>query len=233
MDKVSDEGAEIVPLHFTIVDIDGKPAQVDTMKVSALKQAGGDIMIAKIQKICFTKNTPGADCETSICRLRALTAARFRQFLEAARTGATNLTSKLGLDFCHRRKGSNVANANPLPTDRKGPFMHGSHKHHNHAHAHYHGHRLAHFLHQALRLFIVPALLGIVGGLTACLVGTIIGQFLGFLWIRFVRGGRRKPITITVVDMGDANEKVALMSDEELPPRYEDEEEQIEVNEKQ
>ena len=211
----SDDGAQLFPIHFTIVDIDGKTSKVDTAVIYAIQTTTGDLFISKIEKICFTKATPGADCTTSICRLRALFMYRLHQLIEAAKTGAT----KLGIRPCHR-KGSPMGELETFnPTEEQA---HASRPFHDQAMHHGHHSKASHFMHNAVRLFLIPAMLGVIGGLTACAIGTIVGQLIAFVWIRFFRGGRRG--AIRVEEAGTPNEKESLVA-EELPPRYEDEEE--------
>ena len=108
-----------------------------------------------------------------------------------------------------------------------GPHAYGDripHHHHPHMHAHGHGrhNKIHRFIHRATHLFIIPALLGVVGGLTASAIGMVVGQTIVSLWFRFVRGGRRGNVSSARVnETGIEEEKEALVGEEEdetLPP---------------
>jgi hypothetical protein len=76
-------------------------------------------------------------------------------------------------------------------------------------------------IHQTLRFFLIPAMLGVIGGLMASAVGMLVGQSIVFLWqtlYRRIRGQRPEPEddVLLIVD-----EKPTLMAEDELP-RYQD-----------
>jgi hypothetical protein len=82
-------------------------------------------------------------------------------------------------------------------------------------------HRFGHILRQTLRFFIIPALLGVIGGLMASAVGMLVGQSLVYLWFRFHRRGQRGNVRIAEIAVAE-DEKDALVDAQELPPQYED-----------
>jgi len=78
------------------------------------------------------------------------------------------------------------------------------------------------FINRSMKLFIIPALLGIVGGLVASIIGMMVGQFLVFLWFRFVRRNQRGPYArIVLVEEAEQDEKEGLIEGE-APPTYEE-----------
>ena len=89
---------------------------------------------------------------------------------------------------------------------------------------------------KTLRFFVIPALLGVIGGLMASAVGMLVGQILVYLWQTFYRRGQRQwasPKVVEVVIQDD--EKVALMNDEDnedAPPLYQDVEAVVEEEER-
>ncbi|EXJ60947.1 hypothetical protein A1O7_05100 [Cladophialophora yegresii CBS 114405] len=114
------------------------------------------------------------------------------------------------------------------PPHRGAHGPHGPHHHGQHF-AHHRFHRFGHMLHQTLRFFVIPAILGVIGGLMASAIGMLVGQCISYLWIRFHRGGVRGNATardIRVVEIVlDEEEKDALIIDEEAmdtPPEYTD-----------
>ncbi len=119
------------------------------------------------------------------------------------------------------------------PNGFHGPPHHGPHgphgSHHHSHHGHHQFHRFGHMMHQTLRFFVIPALLGVIGGLVASAVGMIVGHCISYLWIRLHRGGVRGNATgrdIRVVEIVvEEDEKDALMVDEQSiqsPPEYRD-----------
>jgi hypothetical protein len=166
----------------------------------------GGLSVAKISNIPFAQSPGATECTTSLCRFRAIVIARVRSILEAAkaRAHATGAWVKGG---CRGKKngGSQVADGHP---------HHGPPKHHK-------MHRFGHILHQTLRFFIIPALLGVIGGLMASAVGMLVGQSLVYLWFRFHRRGQRGNARIVEIAVAE-DEKDALVDTQELPPQYED-----------
>jgi len=209
----NDKG-EIITLQFTILDLEGAPVHVDTIKIDLLRKVGG-LSVAKISNIPFAQSPGASQCTTSLCRLRAIIVERVRTMLEAAkaRAHATGAWVKSG---CRGKK-----NGGQLHGQKAG------HREHHHHEGHHKMHRVGHIIRQTLRFFIIPALLGVIGGLMASAVGMLVGQALVYLWFRFHRGGQRGNTRIVEVAVTE-DEKDALVGaeveteSEVLPPRYED-----------
>jgi hypothetical protein len=202
------EKGKIIAVQLTILDLDGTPVHVDTVKIDLLMNVGG-LSVAKISNIPFAQSPGAAECTTSLCRFRAIAIARFRSILEAAkaRAHAAGAWVKGG---CRGKK-----NGGPRPDQ-----VAGGQPHHGH-HEHRKMHRFGHILHQTLRFFIIPALLGVIGGLMASAVGMLVGQSLVYLWFRFHRRGQRGNVRIVEVAVAE-DEKDALVDTQEPPPQYED-----------
>jgi hypothetical protein len=142
-----------------------------------------------------------------------------------AHAGAAKTWAKGG---CEGKKGHSGEHRGPFAGHR-GPF--GGHRlqgdeegrpHHGHHGKHHRGHRLGHMLHQILRFFLVPALLGVIGGLLASAVGMLVGQFIVFIWTHFHRGGRRGNIRIIEVAVQEDEKDALVLETEDLPPQYTD-----------
>jgi hypothetical protein len=193
---------------LTILDLDGTPVHVDTVKIDLLMNIGG-LSVAKISNIPFAQSPGAMECTTSLCRFRAIVIARVRSMLEAAkaRAHAAGAWVKSG---CRGKKNGGSQHDQVV----------GGHPHHSH-HKYHKMHRFGHILHQTLRFFIIPALLGVIGGLVASAVGMLVGQSLVYLWFRFHRRGQRGNVRIVEVAVTE-DEKDALVDTEELPPQYED-----------
>ncbi|KIW29045.1 uncharacterized protein PV07_04891 [Cladophialophora immunda] len=219
----------IHPIRFTILGLQGYPVKVDTIAIDLL-QTPDQTSIARITTIPF-EDTPGATtCDTtsrwSLCRLRAIIAARLQAIMEAAKARASTATKGWmsdGSKGCRGRKGPKTFGSKHAEGPRHGHHKGGPH-HHGH-HRHHRFHRFGHMLHQTLRFFVIPALLGVIGGLMASAIGMLVGQMISYLWIRFHRNGQRGTAShdIRVIEIVvDEEEKDALIMssqiDSELPP---------------
>ncbi|KAF4548286.1 Hypothetical protein D9617_29g006620 [Elsinoe fawcettii] len=112
------------------------------------------------------------------------------------------------------------------PDGHRGkPWMHGR-PHHHHFGGPYHRHHHGGF-HRALQgvLFVlVPIFLGITMGMLVSLIGMIVGRLIAFVWMRFVRGGRRGYASVRLnEEEAEAEEKDDAESVMSEPlPVYED-----------
>ena len=202
-------GPVITPLRFTVVGIAGRPVKVDTLAIDLVQTGREGFKVGRVTPVPFSK-TPGAEsCEGeaawSYCRVKAIIRSRVLETIRAMREQgrqAKELTSTHG---CGKLR-----------------VWHASRRHH----------KYAKMLHSTLRFFVIPALLGVIGGLVASAVGMVVGQVAVLFWARFGReqverrsGGSvvRRRIVIT----SDAKDYLLLSGSEEEelpspPPRYED-----------
>lgn len=215
-DKVS-----LIPVDFTVLGLNGIPLKVNTITFKLIQTPNNDLVIVHTEQIPFHE-TPGAvTCEGakiwSLCRLRAILAARIKSLMHSAKEKAGKVQGWMK-DKAHHCKGKR-----PHKTSKDHKKW-GGHKHHNkHHNKHHRYHRLGHMLHQTFRFFIIPALLGVIGGLTASAVGMLVGQAIVLLWFRTYRRGRRGPLRIVEQEIViEEDEKDVLINDAELPPQYED-----------
>jgi hypothetical protein len=196
----------LTPIQFTVLDLQGVPVKVDTVKIDLI-QSWGKLHIARISNIPY-KDTPGADrCENSLCRLRAIITNRLRKMIEMAKEHAGKAKTWFK-NTCGGRKHRPVEGAQK---EHKKVHHHGHHRHH----------RVKHILKQFTRFFVIPAVLGVLGGILACAIGMLVGQVLVALWSRFRRGGERASVMNGETALAD-DEKDALVGDEGMPPHYED-----------
>ena len=207
------EDARIVTLWLTILDLDGRPVNVDTIVVDTLWSPSGERSIAKITIKPFAQTPGAAECSDSLCRLRAIISARVRAILEAAK-GRAQAAGAWVKGGC---RGKNRGGK-----QRGQHHEHDAGEHSKGAHAHHHKmHRFGRLLHRTLRFFVIPALLGVIGGLMASAIGMLVGQGIVYLWFRFHRRGQRGNIRVVESAIVE-EEKDALVEDGELPPRYDD-----------
>ena len=201
------EDANIVCIILTILDLEGRAVKVDTLQIDLLSNQNG-VSIARTTVIPF-EQTPGAKCSSSLCRVRAIVATRLQALVESTRKHAHKASAWIK-SGCHSQKHAG---------DPHGDTG-GDHGHRHGGRLRHTMHRTAHLLHRTLRFFIVPALLGVVGGLFASALGMLVGQALVFLWVRLGRGRRCEQIEIEETVLL-ADEKGALVEGGELPPQYE------------
>ncbi|KAK4936334.1 hypothetical protein LTR10_022762 [Elasticomyces elasticus] len=213
-----DSGVTVLPLRFTILGLRGYPVKVNTISIDLL-ETPTQTTFARYDQIPF-EDTPGAtSCDTtskwSLCRLRAIVAARLQSIMEVAKARAHGEKSRKH-GGCGSKK---FGGRRFVPNGRY--HGHGHHMGGKHHHSHHHrAHRLGHILHQTLRFFVIPALLGVIGGLMASAVGMLVGQMISYLWTRYYRRGQRGDASVRVVEIVvSEDEKTALMDDaSDLPP---------------
>ena len=231
-----EEGMMIIPIRFTVLAIGGSPVKTDTVSVRLLRTET-ELVLLDTSLVAF-EDTPGAEaCDGeqgwSLCRIKAIVTARVKAMTEkmAESKGVAKGWVKGG---CRGRFGGNGGPKGFGWMGGRRPNRFGHH-HHHHGHRHWRSHRFARMLHRTIRFFLIPALLGVIGGLMASAVGMLVGQILVYVWQRFYRRGQRQASPRSVEIAVREDEKTALMEDEEYedaPPIYQDVEAVI-VEEKQ
>jgi hypothetical protein len=205
----------LVPLKFTIVGFAGFPVRVDSLSIDLL--AGPEhLSVVRVRRVPFGESPGARECAAegqggwSLCRVRAIVRERVRMMREGARKAMGRV--KGGREGCHGRKQGGAR------------VWHG----HGAGHAGHRAQRWAKLLHSALRFFVIPALLGVIGGLLASAVGMLVGQFIVWCWLRFVRGERsgeqrrERDEKRGLLDEDAEGEEAGEQSDEEVLPKYED-----------
>lgn len=226
------EGVSLIPIEFTVLKMNDVPVKVNTIVLKVIKTPDDSYVIVHTEQIPF-QSTPGAKaCEGArpwaLCRVKAIVADKLRKIMEAAKGKANKVhgwvkdkTSGCGKDRAHGK------HSHPHP---HGDHPHGDHprphhmgKHHGGHHGH-RFHRLSHMIHQTLRFFVVPALLGIIGGLTASAIGMLVGQAIVYLWFRTYRNGQRGPLRIYEQEIViiDEEQDGLLAGNDDALPKYED-----------
>lgn len=196
--------------------------KVPTLSIKLIKTPDDSFVVVKTEQIPF-KDTPGAqECESArlwtMCRIKAIVAARLQALIAAAKHSANKVQGWASSKSCGKHRPYNGV-SKPHNKDAKRP--HGHHQHHGHGHnGHY---RAARVIHRVLEFFIIPALLGIMGGLAASAIGMLVGQALVWLWCRSYRrhqGSQDRVVLVEEVIVED--EKDGLLVTEETPPAYSD-----------
>ncbi|CAG8009839.1 unnamed protein product [Penicillium salamii] len=235
-------GYDLIDLRFTVLDVEDRPVPVDTVAISFIQAPTGEIFIARagIEKTTPVDNhTSWKDCQGKTKCLQELLMTRIRGLLASAKNRVMGM-SKPGRKGCHgKHKGDKSIHAGPhhegidsMPfppppfegfgEDHGRPHGfsgHGRpHPHHHHGH---HG-AFARTFSRVVHFIVVPAILGVLAGLTASAVGMLVGQAVVFLWQRY--RGTQPAEHKAAWEQGEACEKQGLMTDsrysEEVLPEY-------------
>ncbi|MCJ1404848.1 hypothetical protein MMC11_008074 [Xylographa trunciseda] len=225
------------PISLTILGLDGKVVNVDTISIPIIKAANGDLTLAEIKTTPVDPSSGAATCTTIMCRIRAIIVAK----MAAARAAALKAFSKISATKtgCMRKLGFTVPAPHRLPKVHGGPEkfrgkFDGKAGHHHGPHGHKQRQGVGAMLHAVTRVLkhvLLPVLIGIAAGMAASAVGMLIGQVVVMLWMRY---RRRTGVVYEVVEQVEAEE--GRVSEEGLPkyeeaPKYA-EVEAVEVDEK-
>lgn len=140
---------------------------------------------------------------------------------------------------CHGRKGGRphggMMSGHMRPNffrpgqEDERPHHHGRPHHmrpHGGRHGHHHRHHFGHSFMHGLLAVLVPTMAGVAVGMAVSLVGLCVGRLIGFLWVKFYRGGRRGYQSVQLDDddvAGQEFEKTIIVVDDTEPlPLYEE-----------
>ena len=247
-------GVELIDVRFTVLDLETKPVPVDTVAVSLIKDAAGDLSIAKTE---IEHTAPPADelswkqCSGKPKCMQELLFARIRGLVSSAKARVMGKGKPKGNKGCKHK--AHKGHKGPM-----GPMggHHGPGKHHDefdmdeffpmpefdgpkgfgpkgHPHPfdfdngdmppppppppHHHGHHhpppppgaFSHAFSRVFRFIVIPAILGVLAGLTASAVGMLVGQAVVFFWRR--HRGTNPDVHKAAWEDGNACEKQGLM----------------------
>lgn len=241
----SDEpGYELLDIRFTVLDLESHPVPVDTVAITVLQDPNGELFIARTN---IENTTPASDrlswkeCHGKAKCLQELLVSRIRGLLAGAKARVMGM-AKAGRKSCHDKHKSKAMGHHeeghdgmPFPPpppfegedfgrEKFGPGGHHGHAHGSarpHHHHPYHG-AFARTFSRIVHFIVVPAILGVLAGLTASAIGMLVGQAVVFLWQRY-RGTTSSEHKAAWED-GEACEKQGLMtiprSSEEVLPEY-------------
>ncbi|KAJ5182625.1 hypothetical protein N7492_000241 [Penicillium capsulatum] len=234
-------GVELVEVRFTVLDLETNPVPVDTVAITILQDNAGNLYIMNTE---IEKTTPPTDtlswkkCAGKAKCLQELVFTRISGLLSGARERMMKVAKAGRRKGCH---GKHKGHAGPM-RGHHGPKHHGAAEldgffplheldapkgHHPHPPHHHRPHpphgAFAHTFSRVLRFIAVPAILGVLAGLTASAVGMIVGQVVIFIWRRY-RGTTPQAHKAAWED-GNACEKQGLMgeSSEDVLPEYTEE----------
>ncbi|EAW12645.1 uncharacterized protein ACLA_010710 [Aspergillus clavatus NRRL 1] len=229
-----DAPMELSALRFTILDLDGHPVPLDTVAITMINDLRGNIYMAKTEIEDTTPNRGSwKQCRGKPKCLRKLLVERIRALFTAAKARVLGMKSKLpgcggkrphsAMPHPHHHPEGDFDDAfvpghYPSTEDEEHFGMAGRPHHHHPHHMHHSGWERT--VSRIIRYVVVPAVLGVLAGLTASALGMLIGQAVVFLWQRY----RRTPVRENE-EAGTVLEKEGLMteSSESHPPAYSDE----------
>ncbi|KAJ5794626.1 hypothetical protein N7457_001225 [Penicillium paradoxum] len=221
MPAPSDEpGYEILDIRFTVLDLEAHPVPVDTVAITVLQDPNGELFIARTE---IEKTSASSDrlswkeCNGKAKCLQELLVARIRNLLTGAKTRVMGM-AKPGRKGCHgKHKDTTMAQSG----SGHHPHGHGfgsAHPHHGHR---YHG-AFARTFSRIVHFVLIPAVLGVLAGLTASAVGMLVGKAVVFIWKRYRGANSAEPRAAW--EDGEACEKQGLMSvstsSEDVLPEY-------------
>ena len=232
----SDEpGYELLDIRFTVLDLETHPVPVDTVVITVLQDPNGELFIARTE---IENTAPASDrlswkeCHGKAKCLQELLVSRIRGLLAGAKARVMGMT-KTGRKGCHgKHKGKAMGHhkdgQDGMPFPPRPPFGEDG-RHHAHAHGparphHHHPYHgaFARTFSRIVHFIVVPAILGVLAGLTASAIGMLVGQAVVFLWQRY-RGTTSSEHKAAWED-GEACEKQGLMDvprpSEEVLPEY-------------
>lgn len=232
-----DDDAELLQFRVDPLDIEGFPAPLKAVSLFVVRRPSGELIIGRFDLEEAT--TPKGHMALNKCHgkpacLKSLLLQRLRVLLRIVRERIKNAKGRLGLGSCRGRKGDRIVyshNGQPYlkGVPLRGHRWGGTRPGHlppppppPHGHRHLLHHRVSHIV----RFIVVPTLLGIVAGLTASILGTLVGRGINYLWCRYRRNSCCRKRTSGNLEQGTESEKVGLMAadelNEELPPYSEE-----------
>ncbi|KAL3495911.1 hypothetical protein BJX62DRAFT_194500 [Aspergillus germanicus] len=220
-----DEPFDMVEVRFTVLDIDGYPVPLDTVAITLIHDAEGNLYVAGTNIEDTADRESWRKCGGKPRCLRRYLMHRIRTMFAVAKERLIGMF-----------KGKECGGPRPpfpphphgdfdqfSPVDENKEPHRGPHRHHgHHPHPHYHDkfHKTwEHTLHRVMRFVVVPAILGVLAGLAASAIGMLVGQFAIFMWRRYRRTSKE------TTEEGSTHEKQGLMTEsaDDLPPAYTDE----------
>lgn len=207
---------ELVEINVQVFNVGGKFIDgMSTADLKILETPSGKLMIgdAQISPAKVPESGPaaiGQECTNFICKWKAIVAAKLAQFKAMKLKGCAG-KSKIDHPLSgHRKPGHRAHGHGSRP---HGVGFHGSHRPQRHQR---HG-SFARFIRRVIFHVFVPVLIGVVVGITASLIGMVVGHFAIFLYRTVFR--RAQYVQYQNVEQ---DESKFFMEHQGPPPVYED-----------
>ncbi|KAI9732201.1 MAG: hypothetical protein M1834_004298 [Cirrosporium novae-zelandiae] len=236
---------QILDIHLKIIALAGQAITPDMVTVHAIKTPSGRMLLAEYETRPSDSDEFGwmspteeedsnfaKDCTTSLCKAKAIMAAKVKEMMENIAAAKNRLSDKV--KGCH----GNMRPHGPPPQGPHGHHgmedmmegephpHHGPHPHHHPRPMMHHRHgKLATFLHIFL-MMLVPLVLGIAAGIVVRIIGMVVGMLIVTSWRR-IRGNRRhgEYESVEQADLEDAvivNDEKEVVQHVDAPPQYEE-----------
>jgi len=208
---------------MAIKEADGKVRTFETTIIAKPLTNNPKLTLHSINTIPASPNAPDAKCENILCRVftKVITSAKKAK---ASAKGAAHKMKCICMKCMHKLMGGKHHHAGHkdamgVPHRRPdGTVELPTHIHFKPGHPgvhHHHHHRgflgaVAIGVRTAVRVVIVPILIGVAFGMAASAIGMLVGQAIVFLWMKF----RRSP-------ENGAYERLEV-DEKEAPPAYQD-----------
>jgi len=207
----SDEGQlELIAIDLQVVEIaDQFVNGLDSVALKLLKTPSGKLMIGNLETAPTTNpiinpSDSGKECTTLICKWRAMVADKLSQLKPKKSCGS-------------KRPNKEIA-AGGRPHKHHGPHRQ-YHKHHGIA-------RFFLALKSVAIRVLIPIFIGIAVGMTASLIGMLVGNILVFFWRALYRRGKRGTYSRVkqeeTATLNKIDETKTFLDHQGPPPVYED-----------
>lgn len=207
----------IYALHLRIIEVANEFVRhIPAVDLRVISTPTGQLMVAesKIQSSPWLKVSAagGADCSTLLCKWKAIIASKTK----GLKKGCGHKT-----DRPHRvPRPYGIKGGRPKPEGFGKPHPHGQYHHRRpHSDAFYR------FLRALTVHVLVPVLVGMGIGITASVVGMLMGQFIVLIWRTFFRHGERgqcRDRATEETDDGCDEETKGFLEGQEQPPVYQE-----------
>ncbi|KAG0156051.1 hypothetical protein PDIDSM_3227 [Penicillium digitatum] len=188
----SDEpGYELLDIRFTVLDLETHPVPVDTVASACLQDSNGELFIARTE---IENTAPASDrlswkqCHGKAKCLQELLVSRIGGLLAGAKARVMGM-AKAGRKSCHGKHNDNTMDRHEeghdgMPFPPPPPFGEegsGREKFGPGGYGHVHHGAFTRTFSRILHFIVVPAVLGVLAGLTASAIGMLVGQAVVFL----------------------------------------------------
>jgi len=222
------ESLGLVKVHFEVLQVGGKDVRIPSLDLNLLTTPSGKLMIGDIKQTTVDsgKDESSKQCTTVICRWVAMVSNKFKgKKMGCGKSKHSDPRPNVQVDTPGTEKASTMVPSmtrpfpRPHPQHHKGP--HGPQGHHG-AGRHHGG--FARVMRSIVFHVLVPIFLGVAMGVSASLVGMIVGHLAIFVWRRVFRRNQGTEYH-KVQQVEAAAEKEAtdgLLANQSAPPVYEE-----------
>lgn len=229
---ISEHCDAVIPLKFLIMGLERETTDFQ-IAIDLLMTGGGELLLLRVDNLTYSgplslppRPEPSPELsESKKCSILPPQMCKLRNMINA----------KLSLTEPDHSKPCSDRHRRPSwLSDHQRPRFHSSRPHNSpdehygrpHHMRPYSGQREHHKI-RFLRAFargvmavLIPVMAGITVGLSVSFLGLVVGRLIGYLWIKFGRGGRRGEGSIALEEDEDCESKASV---DQLPAYHDDE----------